>query len=185
MPLALVVEGTWPAGICSLLSARHAQGGLRDQFLAGPGRPQAFDPLLVWCAGCWGHAPCGRMDPGNGGLWRAGARGKRPGKHVGGYHAPMTGAMDPPVQPRLSRHAHACLLPGVGVLVSTSTSQVLLSQVLLCAPAHPLPCRFVFYERVDMGAIRPLEQTSAMYPGVQSLEAWLVKNKAKFASLFE
>lgn len=52
----------------------------------------------------------------------------------------------------------------------------------------PLPCccccRFLFYDLVPMTTLRPLEQTLALNPGVQNLEAFLVANKDKYAELF-
>ncbi len=47
------------------------------------------------------------------------------------------------------------------------------------------PChRFVFYETVDMRALRPLEQTQQLHPAVKSLEAWLGEHRAAFEQLF-
>jgi len=53
-----------------------------------------------------------------------------------------------------------------------------------CIPTLSLPCRFVFYETVDMRALRPLEQTRQLHPGVKSLEAWLGEHRAAFEQLF-
>jgi len=35
-----------------------------------------------------------------------------------------------------------------------------------------------------MRALRPLEQTAALYPGVQRLEAWLQAHKGQLEGLF-
>lgn len=51
-------------------------------------------------------------------------------------------------------------------------------------PAGRRPRRFVFYETVDMRALRPLEQTRALHPGVKSLEAFLGEHRAEFEQLF-
>ena len=42
----------------------------------------------------------------------------------------------------------------------------------------------MFYETVDMRALRPLEQTRELQPGVKGLEAWLGEHRAAFEELF-
>lgn len=50
---------------------------------------------------------------------------------------------------------------------------------------RPLPsAQFFFYTAVDMRALRPLDQTASLHPGVQRLEAWLEKHKAKMEGIF-
>lgn len=46
----------------------------------------------------------------------------------------------------------------------------------------PAP-RFLFYALVPMAALRPLEETRALHPGVQTLETFLTAHKDKFAEL--
>lgn len=65
----------------------------------------------------------------------------------------------------------------------------LLGSLLLAQTRNPLaagrhPRRFVFYETVDMRALRPLEQTRELHPGVKSLQAWLGEHRAEFEQLF-
>lgn len=50
--------------------------------------------------------------------------------------------------------------------------------------ARDLANMFVFYETVDMRALRPLEQTRELHPGVKSLQAWLGEHRAEFEQLF-
>ncbi|KAL4423614.1 hypothetical protein ABPG77_009201 [Micractinium sp. CCAP 211/92] len=52
------------------------------------------------------------------------------------------------------------------------------------AMAKDLGNMFLFYDLVPMTTLRPLEQTLALNPGVQNLEAFLVANKDKYAELF-
>ena len=54
-------------------------------------------------------------------------------------------------------------------------------------PCHSHPtcsCRFVFYQTVDMRALRPLEQTRELHPGAQGLEAWLEAHRSAYDGLF-
>lgn len=44
--------------------------------------------------------------------------------------------------------------------------------------------RFLFYDTVPMTTLRPLEQTRALHPEAQTLEAFLIAHKDKYAQLF-
>lgn len=49
---------------------------------------------------------------------------------------------------------------------------------------NPRLRRFLFYDTVPMTTLRPLEQTRALHPEAQTLEAFLIAHKDKYAQLF-
>ncbi|KAL4439843.1 hypothetical protein ABPG75_002844 [Micractinium tetrahymenae] len=50
--------------------------------------------------------------------------------------------------------------------------------------AEDLGNMFLFYDTVPMTGLRPLDQTQALHPGAQGLEAFLTAHKDKYAQLF-